>query len=102
MLGSSMVVGSNSFGNHQEVDVRGAAAYRESMGVYVLVGACLLGGAWGRLVAWSLWTRGQARRRRLAQLAEPEYDTAPPAWGPPPGYAPPPAYGPPPTYGPPP
>jgi hypothetical protein len=60
------------------------------MGIYVIVGASLLGAVSCLLIAWSLWTRSQARRRAKQGALPPEQGAAPPqglGWGPaPPGY----------------
>lgn len=49
-------------------------------GIYVVVGAGLLGVFSCMLIAWSLWTRSQARKRaRERQLASGQYAAIPPA-----------------------
>jgi hypothetical protein len=48
------------------------------MGIYVLIGASVLGVLSSMLVAWSLWTRSQARKRsRQRQLASGQYAALP-------------------------
>ncbi|MFO7562022.1 MAG: hypothetical protein R6X02_05220 [Enhygromyxa sp.] len=53
-------------------------------GIYVVVGASVLGVFSGMLIAWSLWTRSQARKRaRQRQLLSGQYAAIPPAGHPP-------------------
>jgi hypothetical protein len=49
------------------------------MGIYVVVGASLLGALSCMLIAWSLWTRSQARKRaRQRRLATDQHAAVPP------------------------
>jgi hypothetical protein len=49
------------------------------MGIYVVVGASLLGALSCMLIAWSLWTRSQARKRaRQRRLATDQHAMVPP------------------------
>ena len=47
------------------------------MGIYVVVGASLLGALSCMLIVWSLWTRSQARKRARARMQATQYGAQP-------------------------
>lgn len=47
------------------------------MGIYVVVGASVLGGLSGMLIVWSLWTRSQARKRARARMLATQHAAGP-------------------------